>query len=709
MLSQRPAVAVPAALVVALAVGGTASGQQVRIVHSPPAAADAFQSVGIEAALPGDVRPERVAEADVVVEQPDGGFLAFPLAVSTNVLFGEIPAAAVRPPRIRYYIRLLDADGTLSTTPADAPGAGLFSVPVNEDRAVPAPDDWAAGGIDILSPPPGEIVDVPTPTVAVVFVPPLTAPWDVLVTLDGTDMTDAAELSPDALVLDLPGGMADGAHRVTVSAIDASGPAEASWVFFMNEMPAPNAGVLDATSPDVTARALRWSSEGTVPTSERWDVSGNIEVGWAYVTADTTESDSLDVFLTYEETSRPTIDFYASGSRGDGSFLVTAQHNPIYNDELDWRVEARNRSLGLECGSVFPSLSATTLDWASGLGAVLEAGAGRASATLLGMRISESDTLAGFGIYSRFALGGEVTYAWDDGLQTSLVHVSVLDREQSVSEEQRITEPLRNHATSGIIRAKRGILRGELEVAQSSSSGDYEGDGVCARASAGLEKGLDNRVSLEYVSCSEDYYSAGSFDTGPGEESLELEFACRPLEPLRLSGWAEAFTGGPQQSPDGYGLRAYGRSELSWDAGGGLARAYAIARHDRVPYDTYDYVYSYGSLGGSWRRGPMRVLSNGSWSRSRSPEAADTWTASGEIRCEVRPRVWTVRAGARWALGIDDGARDYSRVQYTLATRLVAGEYDLHAEYWLIDRDDREEPEQTHTEHVITVSVGHSF
>jgi len=75
----------------------------------------------------------------------------------------------------------------------------------------------------------------------------------------------------------------------------------------------------------------------------------------------------------------------------------------------------------------------------------------------------------------------------------------------------------------------------------------------------------------------------------------------------------------------------------------------------------------------------------------------------------VRPRVWTVRAGARWALGIDGSTWDYTRVQYTLATRLVAGEYDLHAEYWLIDRDDREEPEQTHTEHVFTVSLGHSF
>ncbi len=692
----------------ALAAPAAAAAQSIHIVHSPPAAAGAFTPVAIEATVRGEIRPERVAQAEVVVEEPDGGFTAFPLALSRNALFGEIPGAEVRPPRLRYYVRLVDADGTQYTTPSGAPEAGMFSVPVRGAEGPDAGGDWAGTSVDILSPLPGELVVDESPVVAVVFVPPLEPPWEVLVTVDGIDLTEAADLSSDAVVLVPPEKLADGAHRATVSAVGASGTAEASWVFFVNLMEAPGEGVGGPTTHGLSAYDREWSvAEGGARSG--WDIVGNVEMGWAYVTADTTESDSLDVFLTYDEVSRPTVDFYAAGSRRNDSFLVMAQYNPLFNTDLDWRAEARNATLGLECGSVFPSLSRTTLDWASGLGAVLDARLGKTSLTLVGMRTSESDTLAGFGIYSRFALGGEVAYAWNDRIETAVVHASMLDRESSVPEEQRLTDPLRNSATAGIVRTKLGTLRTEVEAAVSSSSGEYEGSGTCARARVGLDRGLDDNVFLEYISCSEDYYSAGSFDAGPGEESIRLEFARRPHERLRLSGWAEAFTGGELQSQDGYGLRLYGRTEYSWDAAGGQARAYSVARYDRVPYEAYDYVYSYASLGGSWRPGRLRVMGNGSWSRSRSPEKADTWSASGDVRLEAVPKVWTVKGGARWTLGRNDGTHDYTRVQFTVGSRLMAGDYDLHTDYWFIDRDDRAEPEQSHTEHVVTVSVGRSF
>ncbi|MFH1501829.1 MAG: hypothetical protein ABIG03_02150 [Candidatus Eisenbacteria bacterium] len=681
-----------------------ALAQDVRIQHSPALDAAAWRPFGIDATLVGgELQPERIASVDVVVAAEDGGLVAIPLSLSRNVLFGEIPGPLVAPPLLRYYLRLVDVDGTVVTAPPRAPDGGLFHVPVSPAASERNPQDPHATPetVEILSPMPGDVVADGSPVIAAVFSPPLEEPWDALVTLDGRDVSAASAVTSDLFVLSPPDSLTTGAHLVTLSALTPVRAVETSWTFFVRER------TLDGDR-DVPSAV---SASEDVSSAE-WSVVGRVEAGWAVVHADTTSADSLDVFLPYEETSRPTLDFYASGLRGEQSFLMTAHYNPVYDDVLDWFLNMRTTALDVEVGRVFPSLSSTTLDWASGLGAVLEATVGRTTTKAVGMRMSEADTLAGFGVYSRFALGAMETFRLGDDLDASLVYLSVYDREESVPEEQRLADPLRNDVIAAVARAGRGSLSGELEYARSSVSGDAEGEGGALRARVGLERDLYNRVHLEYAHSEPDYYSAGSFEYQPGESALRLEFAFRPHERLRTSGWTQVGrTSGPQTTlaEDGLEVRLYGRAEATWAAAAGEARAYVVGRHDRTPYESYDYVYSYGALGGSWHRSGARVLGSVSWSRARAPEAADTWSGSLDVRKDVIETFWTVRVAGRWTVGSSGTESDYVRSHYTLESRWRFGELDLEAEYWLTKRDDRADRNQSYTEHVVAVSLGRSF
>jgi hypothetical protein len=687
---------------VALLTTAAARAQPVRIQHSPPPSASAWEPLAIEAVLVGDVSPERIAAVEVVVATADGELRGLPLSLSRNALFGEIPGSLVGPPELSYYLRLVDTEGATLTVPPGAPEGGLLIVPVGaRDRPVtagPGETDWTRGAVEILHPAPGEVVPHGSPEVAALIDPPLLEPWDAFVSIDGSDATASADIARDLFVVVPPDSLATGTHRVTFSAVSPAGAVEASWVFFVRE----RVTVVDEPAPTTPFPELP---------SPGWDVAGRLAVGWAVVAAETTAVGTLDVFLPYEEVSRPTLDLYASATSGSRSLLLTAQHNPIYDDRLDWSASARTRTFDLDAGSVFPSLSRTTLDWAAGLGTRLAVRLGRSTTEGVAMRMSEADTLAGFGVYSRFAVGVRQSFDWSESLGASVVYASIFDRKESVPEEQRLADPLRNEIVAAVVRAGRGRLVSDIELARSSTSGETEGTGSAVRARLGLEDGMDSRVSLEYVWSDPEHYSAGSLEYEPGEEALQLDYAYRPGERLRTSGWVRVGrTTGPQTSvAEGeLELKTYGRADVTWTAGPGDVRGYAVGRYDRTPYDDYDYQYAYGSVGGEWRVGRTRAVGSASWSRSRSPESTDTWTAAADLRHEVIARRWTVRVAGRWTQGEGDET-DYSRAHYTLESRWSLGNTDLEAEYWLIDREDRVDPLQSYTEHVVTVSLGQAF
>ncbi len=680
----------------------------------------------------GDVSPERVATADVVVAAADGGLHVVPLTLSRNSLFGEVPGALVSPPELSYYLRVVDVDGTVVTAPPGAPENGSFVVAVAEGadagpsgaRAGQRPaggstgtagPDWTASSVEVLSPLAGELVTERTPQIAAVFDPPLDEPWDALVVLDGADVTRASSVTSELLVLSPPDPLANGAHRVTFSAVTATGQVDASWVFFVLER--TDEGVygdrpstlLRAGSVETPADRRGAPAGFRGASEEAWKVSGRLEAGWAVVVAETTAVESVDVFLPYPEISRPSVDLYLSGVRGDGSFLITARQDPVYSDDLEWLISARAGRIEAEAGQIFPSLSRSTLDWSVGQGAMMSARVGRSTTELVGMRVTESDTLAGFGIYSRFAAGGKQSFDWSERLSASVVYLSVFDREGSVPDEQMLSDPLRNSVAAGLVRAGLGPLTGEAELARSSSTGETEGRGTAFRAGLRFERDWHNRVSIEYVSSEPGFYSAGSYEHDPGEHALELDYSYRPGPRFSSSGWVRAgrsFDSGSTLARDELQFKAYSRAEFGWPLHTGDVRTYAVVRYDRVPYETYDYVYAYGAIGGTWAQSGTRLSGSVSRSSARSPDETSTWSAYGDLKRELIRNRWTARAAARWSAGAGGGGTDYTRVHYTLETRWDFGRTDLNAEYRLIDREDRANPLQSYTEHVIRVSIG---
>ena len=742
-----PGEARPAAVAVLLCVAamlvpvGAARGQSLIIRHSPPLHAVAGEPVGLEAALALDVSPERIAAADVVVVTRDGGTRSIPLTLSRNSLFGEVPGVLVTPPGFSYYLRVVDTDGTVVTAPTGAPEGGLFEVRVEgredpipgrepgpdpgvedpgmlTESELPAEWAWTPGAAEVLSPLPGEIVQEDTPQIAALFDPPLDEPWEALVLLDGVDVTGLSEVTSDLFLLSPVDALGIGPHRVTFSAVTLTGAVEASWVFFVRERTADEEPSEDWLRPVGPAGSpgtavTNWENLGAAwqPSDAAWQVSGRLEAGWAVVAAETTAVESVDVFLPYDEISRPSLDFYLSGVRGTGTLLITGQYNPVYTDEFDWLVSGSTEKLAVEAGRIFPSFSPITLNWVVGQGARLSARVGSSTTELLGMRMSEADTLAGFGIYSRFAAGGKQNFEWSDRLSASVIYLSVFDREASVTDEQQLSDPLRNNLVAGLLHTSRGYLSGELELARSSAVGDTEGRGTAFRAKLELERDWWNRVSLEYVSSEPDYYSAGSYEYDPGAHTLELDYSFRPNERFSSSGWVRTGRTFDSQSPlaaDEFELKLYSRAEFVWPMNEGEARTYVIGRYDRVPYETHDYRHTYGALGGAWRRGRTRFLGNVSWSRAHSPDETNTWSASGELRHEIIRNRWTARVATRRTEGSGDET-DYTRSHHTFETRWDFGQMDLEVEYWLIDREDRADPPQSHTEHVVTLEIGHTF
>ena len=689
------------AVLAACLAGHAEAGEIVRMKHTPPPATSAWQAVGIWVELLAEIAPERIVTADVVVVDADGTDRPVALAISRSALLGEIPAALIRAPVVSYYLRLVDDDGVVSVSPLGAPDAGVFRVAVTgaEEEA-----ESGAGGVEVLSPLPGEVVQGSRPQIAALIEPELDEPWDAIVVLDGRDVTAEAEIASELFVLVSGDSLSRGAHRVTFSALTATRRVEESWVFFVGEREVGGDGVPEGPAS--------WAGVGA-GAPERLEVHGRLELGWAAVAAETSTSDTVDVLLPYNETNRPALDFYATGYEPDLSFLLTAHYDPVYDERLQWLASIATERYDVEAGDIFPSLSATTLDWAAGAGGRVVARLGRARTEIVGLRLSEADTLAGFGLYSRFALGAREDIDVTDAVTASVAYLYVYDREESVPEAGRLDDPLRNTVVAGILAVDGGRAGAEIEVADATATGELEASGGAVRARLRYEKDYDNRVILEYVYSDPTYYSAGSLEHEPGERGAELEFAVRPWDAIKASGSIGAFRAFDSIlgiASEEYAVRMYSRLDGSWPLNGGSLRAYGAARYDRTPYESYDYTYAYSAVGAAWRTARLAATGSASFSRSRSPGAREVWGVGGELRYDLVPRKWKTRVAARWTLGSDDGGEvDYTRSSYALESRWVGREVELAAEYRLIELEDRASPDRGYTEHVVRVSLGHSF
>jgi hypothetical protein len=694
--SHRFAAALLAALVACLA-GQAAAGEPVRMRHTPPPASRAWQPIGIYAELLTDVEPEHIVTADVVVVDSEGVERPVALAISRSALLGEIPAAMTGTRTVSYYLRLVDDDAVVSTSPPAAPDAGVFTIEMMGEEGAPAP---GLGGVEVLSPLPGEVVSDSTPEIAALIEPALDEPWDAIVVLDGRDVSPTAEITAELFVFVPAESLSRGGHRVTFSAITGTRRVEESWVFFVGQR--DDRGDRETVEP-------KPGTGGAAGQPERLEVHGRLELGWAAVSAEAV----VDAILPYDETNRPSLDFYASGYGSDLTTLLTAYYDPVYDERIRWLASAEADAYEVEAGDLFPSLSATTLDWASGVGGRVALSVGPTRTELVGLRLSEADTLAGFGLYSRFALGAREDFELTDAVTASVVYLHVYDREGSVAEDDRLDDPLRNTVVAGVLGIDGGRAAAEIEVADAAATGEFETSGGAVRARVRYEKDYDNRVLLEYVYSDPTYYSAGSLEHQPGERGAELEFAFRPRETVRASGSFGAFRAFDSTlgiTSEEYAVRAYGRVDGSWSLDPGSLRAYGAARYDRTPYESYDYIYSYGAAGAGWRTARLAATASASFSRSRSPDVREAWGVGGELRYDLVPRKWKARVAARWTLGSGDGGEaEYARSSYAAESRWIGTEVELTVEYRLIELRDHTDPDRDYTEHVVRLGLGRSF
>ncbi|MBN2564417.1 MAG: hypothetical protein JXB46_01775, partial [Candidatus Eisenbacteria bacterium] len=428
-LTACAAIAAAAAILAASAVPAPAA---VRLIHESPRNLEAGISVVIDVGIAGEFPPERLVTADLVVATSDG-WVQLPMSMARNVLSGQIPGRLVTPPALRYYVRLVDSEGVAVALPTGAPDAGAFTVPVFELSGTSVSgyaDTEVSPGVEILSPLPAEIVSDPTPSIAVLVEPPMGRPLEPTALLDGIDVTDLLEVDEDYLVLVPSDSLSRGAHRITLVALTPGRRVEASWPFYVLSAQAEGA------EQPVTTGVETMDPYGPTP----FELHGRAEIGWVTVIAETTAADTTSAFLPFKEVDRPTLDLYASAMSGETHLMLSAQYDPVYDENASWSASAETRRLMLQAGDVYPNLSGTTLDWAVGRGGIAEWRQGCSRTELIAMRMSEADTVGGFGVYSRFALAGREAVEWGDGSSASVIYMYAFDREASVPDTQRIAE-----------------------------------------------------------------------------------------------------------------------------------------------------------------------------------------------------------------------------------------------------------------------------
>ncbi len=714
-------------LLMIIIVGGAAGGA-ITLHHIPQQTVAAWTPIYVEWTVSGGLSLDEIATADmVIVSLPAGGSEGsrrgawaerpIPLVPVRGRLQGEIPGGLVRSPAVEYYLRILDVEGAESVFPPGAPEAGLYRTTVFDLSAGSdqlSPDSSVDSTMEILSPVPGEVVHTARPEIAGLIDPPLEAPWEALFVLDGEDLTPSLETARHLFVVTLPDSLERGGHTVTFAALTPSRTVEATWVFFVHErsdIAAAENGW--ARSEKASVELGDWLHEGP------FDLHGRVEVGWAVVAAETTAVESLDVYLPYEETSKPGFDLYAAGGGGGVSILATAQFDPVYDENVHWLVSAEGRQYRLEVGEVFPEFTSTTLEWASGVGILGELTHGSGLTRAVAMRMSEADTIGGLGIYSRFALGVLEKVEWSERASLMLSYLHAYDREGSVEEEQRLVEPLRNHVLGSVARVEFGHGGAvEIEFGRSRTSGDISNgensiDGSAVRAELGWMREHSNRALLRYLQSGSDFYSAGSLGYDPGERGLELECAWSIGDGTKLSGSGGIFrTDDPERGMalDRSGMRFYGRADVSGEMGEGSIRGYGVARYDLIPYDAYDYRYSYAAGGATYRISRVSTTLSLSWSQTDSDGRSHTVSAGSDVRLTVIPRRLSVRGSVRWTAGeSDDGDIDYERVSYTLITRWTRAGRDVRVEYRYLEKEDTATPDQSYGEHVLKMGVGASF
>ena len=670
-----------AALCFALAVLAPAicRAAELRILHSPISQAVSGNEIRILAALTED---EELSVAEVRFRfSKTGFFLPSILSGPSTRLEGWVPAVPPGVETFQYYIYVETAEGVIATYPADDPESKPIEIEVSA----------LVSFLEPICPLHGEVIDDPRPQICALLDPPLLEGDELLVLLDGADITDSVFVSSDYFLYTPSKDLVRGLHSVVVAVDKVGGEIlRGDWDFRI--------GIERAYIDEAYPEAME----------ESW-FSGEIRVGLSAVTADTIANDSLATFPPYREGTFPLIEAYAYGRYRGLDVEATVSSDKVYDEVTRFSGRLSGAGFGFEFGDIYPSFSENTLYWSSGRGGSAWKSFGGHKTEAVFMRTDKADTTFGAGIYSRFLAGLRQSYT----PRTATLGLSVLygfDREGSVPESLRIAP-----AAENVVAGADADIRvwSKLNVFGEATYGRYDeydtDESHAYRAGLSWGRATDKELSLTYRSIGTGFESMGSLTTGVGEEGWVIDGRIRTDDGFDGNLKAEIYQDYDDSQPLESGKRIfelYLRSSLSWSLQGAKMRTYFIGQFYQVPYETNDYKSAQMTFG--LHNYVSFLTSSVSVTRTvtESDEDRSGWSASGFARALVYKKRLTLKLSGTYSLSDPEDREETTRKQLRAEARLKVGSWRFRSEYIRAERCGADQP---YTEDVFRLSVGRAF
>jgi hypothetical protein len=591
-------------------------------------------------------------------------------------LQGWIPRVPPEADVLEYYIYVETTEGLVATYPAESPEANPIRATISA----------GARFFEPICPLAGEAIDETRPEVCAILEPPLLDGDQLVVLFDGTDITDSLFVTSDYFLFTPTSDLAPGLHTAVVAIAKVDGEVlRGEWSFRIG---------VDGAYPEIA--------------DESW-LSGEIQLGFSMVTADTIANDTLATFPPYREGNFSLIEAYAYGRYRGLDLEATVSSDRVYDNETRFSTRIAGSSFGFEFGDVYPSFSENTLYWSFGKGGGAWKSFGRHRTDAVFMRTDEADTTFGVGIYSRY-LGGLRQGYTGSNASLGVSAIYGFDREESVPESLRFAPAAKNvvAGADADIRLWRNL--NAFAEATFSHYDEYEEDEDYAyRAGFCWGRATDRELSLTYRSVGEEFESMGSPTTGAGEEGWVLDGRIRTDNGFDGNIKAEAYKDYDDAQPlesGKYIVEAYLRSSLSWAVGVAKMRTYVIGQFYTVPYQDNEYRSAHVTLG--FYNYLSTLTSSVSVTRTviESDENRDGWSASGYARALLLKRRLTLKFSGTYSVSDPEDEEETIRKQLRGQAQYKAGDWRFNAEYI---RAEREGGNQPYAEDVFRFSIGRQF
>lgn len=214
-----------------------------------------------------------------------------------------LDASRVAPPGIEYFFSIEDSKGDIFTFPADNPRQDPYQLKISLDESPPKITD--------LTPASSGKTPSTKPVVSASYTDDESTVLteSVRITLDGVDVTQMANVSPEKVTYTPPGDLSYGDHTVTVDLTDLSGnrlPTR-SWTFAVakTERFKELTGQLNITGE---VKTLIGSKDGN--TSPEWTFQSNIGLTTKMETESVKTSLTANMFYQEEEGPGPAGDAF---------------------------------------------------------------------------------------------------------------------------------------------------------------------------------------------------------------------------------------------------------------------------------------------------------------------------------------------------------------------------------------------------------------